>query len=71
VTSCDKTGVLDPFERILRALLSVALSGYAWHAGWTSVEGLTALTLAVVAASTAYTGYCLIDHALAAAERRR
>ena len=60
-----KTGVLDPLERLVRAALSVALAGLAWHQGWTSVEGLTALTLAVVAASTAYTGYCLIDHALA------
>ena len=66
-----KTGVLDPAERVVRAALSVALAAFAWRAGWTSVEGLAALTLAVVAASTAYTGYCLIDHALAAAERRR
>jgi len=66
-----KTGVLDPAERAVRTALAVALALLAWHAGWTSVEGLTALTLAVVAASTAYTGYCLIDHALAAAEHRR
>lgn len=65
-----KTGVLDDLERSVRAVLAIALALVAWDYGWTSVEGLAALALAVVAASTAYTGYCLIDHALAGAARR-
>ena len=64
-----KTGVLDAPERVVRALLAAALVLFAWRKGWTSVEGLGALTLAVVAGSTAYTGYCLIDHALARVRR--
>jgi hypothetical protein len=64
MTATGKTGPLDRVERAVRAALGVALLLLAWGFGWSGVEAIGALVLAVVALATAAAGVSPADRML-------
>jgi thiosulfate dehydrogenase (quinone) large subunit len=55
------TGVLDPAERGVRAVLAIALLLLAWGFGFSGVEGIGFLVLAAISLATAATGRSPFD----------
>jgi glucose-6-phosphate-specific signal transduction histidine kinase len=69
MTETLKTGPLDQFERIVRAMLGVALVLLAWGFGWSDVEAIGSLLLGIVALGTAAAGFSPADRMLARLSR--
>jgi glucose-6-phosphate-specific signal transduction histidine kinase len=69
MTTIEKTGPLDRFERSLRLVLGIALVLLAWGFGWTSVEAIGAIVLGLAALATAAAGFSPADRALARLQR--
>jgi hypothetical protein len=69
MTTIEKAGPLDHFERSVRLGLGIALVLLAWGFGWTSVEAIGAIVLGLAALATAAAGYSPADRALARFQR--
>jgi glucose-6-phosphate-specific signal transduction histidine kinase len=65
-----KNGLLDQFERGVRAILGIALLLLAWGFGWTSVEAIGAMLLGLAALATAAAGFSPADRVLSRFESR-
>jgi Protein of unknown function (DUF2892) len=69
MTKSLKAGPLDHFERVVRAVLGIALVLLAWGFGRLDVEAIGALLLGIVALVTAAVGYSPADRMMARLSR--